>query len=196
MKVALVSPALISSKSSKMAKILRDDFRSRGSRGSELHRKLEKGDLTVRELCFYVSGAGYFTSKLRYAERFFERQLIITPSGLLPPDYRLSRDIVNEWMDIDLKNPEEFKITRDMMPNVSEDDVLVLIGSVEYLGVFDREAKWNLFYPRELRGKGNAEKSRILRNAVETGRELTYEPVEIGGPSDARQSTLRDLLDE
>ena len=196
MKVALVSPALISSKSSKMAKILSDDFRSRGSRGSELHRKLEKGDLTFRELCSYVSGAGYFTSKLRYAERFFERQLIITPSGLLPPDYRLSRDIVNEWMDIDLKNPEEFKITRDMMPNVSEDDVLVLIGNVEYLGVFDKEAKWNLFYPRELRGKGNAEKSRILRNAVETGRELTYERVEIGGPSDARQQTLRDLLDE
>lgn len=196
MKIAIVSPALISSKSGKMMKILSDNFRNKDSRGSELHRKLEEGNLTVRELCCYVSGAGYFTNKLRYAQRFFERQLIITPFGLVSPDHRLSRNIVDRWMGIDLKNPEDFKITKDMMPSdVSEDDILVLIGSVEYLRVFDRESAWNLFYPTELKGKSNTEKSEILRNAVEMGRELTYERVEISGPRDARQSILKDFLD-
>lgn len=192
----MVSPALISSKGRKVKKILSDDFKSKDSEGSELHRKLEEGDLTVRELCCYVSGAEYFNNKLRYAERFFERQLVITPIGLVPPDYRLSRDIVDEWMKINLKNPEEFRITKDMMPSdISEDDILVLIGSRKYLGVFDRESEWNLFYPIELKGKRNTEKSKILEDAVETGRELTYERVKIGEPSDTKQSTLKDFLD-
>jgi len=178
MKVALISPALIKSKDGKISKILNNTFQSKNAKGKILYNKLKKGTLSVKELCCYISGANYFTNKLKYGERYFEKQLIITPLGLLHPDHKLNiKDIESKWIGKDLKNPKEFTITEDMIPDINKDICFILIGSEEYLKVFNNLMTWNLFYPLELRGKTNVEKSKILNHAINTGKELTYQHI-------------------
>jgi hypothetical protein len=146
----------------------------------------------------------YFRGKLAYARRFARPPappgagaswlasgvLVITPSrGLLPDSSRVCLEHLEELREVPI-DPQEPRFCKPLERDAAllrdalgPDGEAVLLGSVAttkytaplFRAFADRADR--LRFPRELLGRGDMSRGGLLLRCVESGTELTYDPL-------------------
>jgi len=186
-RVFLLSPAFCGGRRSKI--LLRQ--------GSTvpIARRLRSGDLTIGEAFAFLSGL-YFRGKLAYGRAFGHLDspgpstLVITPTrGLLDPDTRIDAAALVEFAgtDVTLDDPAYRQpLDRDiasLSSRLGADATVVLLGSVatgKYVDVLSPRLGDRLRFPSAFVGRGDMSRGGLLLRSVASGRELDYEPLEVG----------------
>ncbi len=148
----------------------------------------------------------YFRGKLAYARRFGRPPstdegdegdegggwleagaLVITPSrGLLPPDSRVCLEHLEEFREVPIGATEpRFRkpLVRDaalLREALGPDGQAILLGSIatpKYTQPLREALGDRLMFPKELIGRGDMSRGGLLLRCVESGTELTYEPL-------------------
>ncbi len=137
----------------------------------------------------------YFRGKLAYARRFGRAgdgwlaagALVITPSrGLLPPVSRVCLEHLEEFREVPIGADEpRFRkpLVRDaalLREALGPDGRAILLGSIatpKYTEPLREALGDRLLFPKELIGRGDMSRGGLLLRCVESGTELTYEPL-------------------
>jgi hypothetical protein len=183
-RVFLLSPARCGGR--RATTILRE------SGASELARRIRAGEAAIGDAFSTFSGL-YFRGKLAYAQRF-GGQLegvapvhVITPTrGLLPPEHRISSEIVVEFAAVDVAADNaayRAPLERDVCAlagALPADAEVVLLGSIatgKYVDILLEHFGARLLFPIDFVGRGDMSRGALMLRAAHEGVELAYAPV-------------------
>jgi hypothetical protein len=150
----------------------------------------------IGEVFAFISGL-YFRGKLAYARAFAPSPaaaFVITPCrGLLPIDYRITRETMAEFAccDVDAENAAYRRpLERDVKKLAAATALsatamlvphpVVLLGSIasdKYVDVLLAHFGDRLLFPETFVGRGDMSRGGVMLRAVDEGKELTYAPV-------------------
>jgi hypothetical protein len=156
---------------------------------------------SLGEVFAFISSL-YFRGKLAYARAFApEASYVITPSrGLLPPDTRITIELLREFGDtpIDADEPRYLEpLVRDVerLCNRSAGEVVLLgsVASAKYTTPLVARLGRRLVFPSTFVGRGDMSRGGVLLRAVREGRELEYASVEGATVRGARPARLPPL---
>lgn len=156
-----------------------------------LAKRLAEGGAPIGEAFAFMSGL-YFRGKLTYARHFASHAdrsiaptLVITPTrGLLPVDTVIVADDLREFARVDIGRGDPGfvePLERDLAalaPKLSQDDPVILLGSVatgKYADVLSRWLEGRLRFPASFVGRGDMSRGALLLRSAEANTELDYD---------------------
>jgi hypothetical protein len=151
--------------------------------------QLREGEVPLGEVFSFLSGL-YFRGKLAYVEAFARPHsgvpgaLVITPTrGLMPPDARVTRALIEEFAEVDVASgssrylqPLARDVERLADSRRGRGDV-VLLGSIatgKYVDVLLGAFGEALNFPVAFVGRGDMSRGALMLRAARDGVELEY----------------------
>ena len=156
--------------------------------GSALAGRLRSDGVSLGELFTFISSL-YFRGKLAYATAFGEvaRCFVITGcGGLLPPHTLVTRAEIQKLSSVDF-DPADARyrapLHRDSIRLLESEPQceVVLLGSIataKYVDPLLEIFGERLLFPEAFVGRGDMSRGGLMLRAVESGRELSYVPVQ------------------